>query len=262
MPEQAETRAGGGTDRVALVTGAASGIGRAAAELFAAQGMVVLVVDRDVAGGEQTVERIGARGGKASFLRVDVSDERAVEGMVERCVATYGRLDAAVNNAGISDVPHRFIDLPADAWRRMLEINLTSVFFCLKSEIRQMLTQEALDGRRGAIVNTASGAGIVPAPGQPHYTAAKHGVLGLTKSAAQEYAGQGIRVNAICPGLTDTGMVANIPPALMAKLVQMLPGGEIGRAADVAAAAVWLCSPEARWISGQSLVVDGGGVLR
>jgi NAD(P)-dependent dehydrogenase (short-subunit alcohol dehydrogenase family) len=144
----------------------------------------------------------------------------------------------------------------------MIAVNLTSVFFCLKYEIRQMLKQDSIDGRRGAIVNTSSGAGFVPAPGQPHYTAAKHGVVGLTRSAAQEYAKEGIRTNAICPGLTETAMVSNIPPDLMDKLKRTLPGGEIGRADDVAAAAVWLCSAAARWVNGQSLVVDGGGVLR
>jgi NAD(P)-dependent dehydrogenase (short-subunit alcohol dehydrogenase family) len=245
-----------------LVTGGASGIGRAAAELFAAEGARVFVADVDAAGGVQTVDAIVARGGTAVFRRVDVSDERAVEEMVDACVAAYGRLDAAMNNAGISDAPQRLIDLPAAAWRRMIAVNLSSVFFCLKYEIRQMLAQEPIDGRRGAIVNTSSGAGVVPAPGQPHYTAAKHGVLGLTKSAAQEYVGEGIRVNAVCPGLTETGMVANIPPPLMEKLKRLSPGGEIGRAADVAAAAVWLCSPQARWVNGQSLVVDGGGILR
>jgi len=249
-------------DRVALVTGGASGIGRAAAELFSAQGARVFVVDVDDDGGKRTVEAIAARGGTATYRHVDVTDERAVEEMVDVCVATYGRLDVAMNNAGISDVPQRFVDLPADSWRRMIAVNLTSVFFCLKYEIRQMLTQQPIDGRRGAVVNTSSGAGVVPAPGQPHYTAAKHGVIGLTKSAAQEYVGDGIRVNAICPGLTETGMTSSIPPDLMEKLKRMLPGGEVGRAADVAAAAVWLCSGEARWINGQSLVVDGGGILR
>lgn len=260
MPEPMEPRTF--ADRVVLVTGGASGIGRAAAVLFAAQGAKVLVVDVDDGGGGETVNAITGRGGTATYCHVDVTDERAVEEMVAACVATYGRLDAAMNNAGISDVPQRFIDLPADTWRRMIAVNLTSVFFCLKYEMRQMLTQEAVDGRRGAIVNTSSGAGIVPAPGQPHYTAAKHGVLGLTKSAAQEHVGDGIRVNAICPGLTETGMTSSVPPELMEKLKRVLPGGEIGRAADVAAAAVWLCSREARWINGQSLIVDGGGILR
>jgi len=260
MPESMEPCAF--AERVVLVTGGASGIGRAAAELFAAEGAKVLVVDVDDREGARTVDAIVARGGVATFRRVDVTDERAVEEMVAACIAAYGRLDAAMNNAGISDVPQRFIDLPADAWRRMIAVNLTSVFFCLKYEIRQMLTQDPIDGRRGAIVNTSSGAGVVPAPGQPHYTAAKHGVLGLTKSAAQECVGDGIRVNAICPGLTETGMVSGIPAEMMTKLKRMLPGGEIGRAADVAAAAVWLCSREARWVNGQSLIVDGGGILR
>lgn len=253
-------------ESVALVTGAASGIGRAAAEHFAAAGARVAVVDIDEAGGQETVERIENAGGTALFLRVDVTDEAAVEQMVARTVERFGRLDCALNNAGISDSACAFIDLEATAWSRMITIDLTSVFLCMKHELRQMLRQEPVRGRRGAIVNTASGAGIVPAPGQPHYTAAKHGVLGLTKAAAQEYYGQGIRTNAICPGLTETKMVraflASSPPQVAEQVRRSVPGGELGRPEDVAAAAVWLASDEARWVNGNSLIVDGGGVLR
>ncbi len=251
---------------VALVTGAASGIGRAAAERFAAEGARVVVVDIDEPGGLETVQRIEGAGGTARFLRVDVTDEIAVEQMVAQTVERFGRLDCALNNAGTSDPARAFVDLEAAVWNRMIAIDLTSVFFCMKHELRQMLRQERVRGRRGAIVNTASGASIVPAPGQPHYTAAKHGVLGLTKIAAQEYYAQGIRTNAICPGLTDTGLVraflASSPPKVAEQVRRSVPGGELGRPEDVAAAAVWLASDEARWVNGDSLIVDGGGVLR
>jgi NAD(P)-dependent dehydrogenase (short-subunit alcohol dehydrogenase family) len=251
--------------RVALVTGAASGIGRASAELFAREGARVLVVDRRADAARETVARIRAAGGEAEACAADVTDEAQVAEMVARAVALWGRLDCAHNNAGISDPQRPFAELELAAWNRMLEVNLTSVFLCMKHEIRQMLAQAPVDGCRGAIVNTASGAAIVPAPGQPHYTAAKHGVVGLTKVAAVELYARGIRSNAICPGLTDTPMVrasfAHNPDQVDA-LRATVPGGELGRPADVAATAVWLCSGQARWVNGQSLIVDGGGVIR
>ena len=247
--------------RVALVTGSGSGIGRASAQIFAGKGAQVLVVDLNEAGGAETVESIEKAGGEASFLRVDVSDESAVEAMVAECVARYGRLDAAMNNAGISDSPVPFHQMSGESWDRMIAINLSAVFYCMKHEIRQMLEQEKDDGRRGAIVNTSSGAGIIPAPGQPHYTAAKHGVLGLTKLGAVEYASEGIRANAICPGVTETPMLGTHGGHLE-MLKKTVPEGVLGRPDDVANLAVWLCSSEARWVNGQSIVVDGGGVVR
>jgi len=251
---------------VALVTGAASGIGRASAEQFAREGARVVVADIDEDGGLETVLHIARAGGEAHFVLTDVADRGAVNELIDQIVHRFGRLDCAHNNAGISDAPRAFHELSPAAWQRMLDVNLSSVFWCMQAEIRQMLTQSASDGRRGAIVNTSSGAGIVAAPGQPHYTAAKHGVLGLTKSAAVEYQAQGIRANAICPGLTDSTMVraflAASPPALAEAVRRTNPGGELGRPTDVAALAVWLCSDQARWVNGQGIVVDGGGVMR
>ncbi len=254
---------GGLAGQVALVTGAASGIGREAALAFARAGARVLAVDVAAAAGRETAERIRAGGGEARFLEADVTDERAVEAMLAQAVEAWGRLDCALNNAGVSDRAGPFADLSLEAWNRMLAVNLTSVFLCMKHEIRQMLRQEPRGALRGSIVNTSSGAGLIAAPGLPHYTAAKHGVLGLTKVAARELSARGIRVNAICPGLTDTPMVRRFfaeTPEIAAPTLATLPGGELGRPEDVAAAAVWLCGPEARWVSGVSLLVDGGGL--
>jgi NAD(P)-dependent dehydrogenase (short-subunit alcohol dehydrogenase family) len=248
-------------NKVVLITGSGSGIGRAGALIFAREGAAhIYVVDRDAVGGRETVEQVQAAGGSASFVQADVTDEAGVAALIARAVAEHGRLDCAWNNAGITDQSRPFHELDLEAWNRMVAINLTAVFLCMKHEVAQMLAQGG-----GAIVNTSSGAGLVAAPGLPHYTAAKHGVLGLTKSAAQEYNGQGIRVNAVCPGMVDTPMLqgwikslGGLPKQLMASL----PGGKLGQPEQVAHAAVWLCSDAADWVSGLSMVVDGGGLSR
>ena len=248
--------------RVALVTGGGSGIGRCAAEQFAAEGARVVVADLDLDGAKQTTERIAASGGEAAAVEVDVADEASVSAMVAGSVERYGRIDAAFNNAGVSFTPGPFVDLTLDEWERMLAVNLTGVFLCMKHEVRAMLAQDPVGGLRGQLCATSSGAGRIPAPGQAHYTAAKHGVVGLVKLVAQEHYASGIRSTAILPGCTDTPMMhRNNPREAVEMMRRHSPGGEMGRPEDVAAAAVWLCSTEARYVNGQSVPVDGGVVL-
>jgi NAD(P)-dependent dehydrogenase (short-subunit alcohol dehydrogenase family) len=247
--------------KVVLVTGGAGGIGAAAAGLFAARGASVLVADRDLAGAAATVASIRGAGGIATEHAVDVADAQSVGAMVDAAVATYGRLDCAFNNAGVSPGVTAFTDVAADDWQRVIGINLTGVFWCMQAELRQLVSQ----GGGGVIVNTSSGAGVVAAPGQPAYTAAKHGVLGLTKGAAQEYARSGIRVNAILPGTTDTPMLRKFiaeNPEMEKPMRRTTATGEFGTAEKVAEAAVWLCSDAASFVSGESMLVDGGQVCR
>lgn len=246
--------------KVALVTGAGSGIGRAAALVFAREGASVLVADRDADGGKETVELVGAAGGTADFHQVDVTDDAQVRDMVAAAVARFGGLDCAHNNAGITQAPTPLHEITDDAWNTMIAVDLTSVFLCLRHEARYMLEHGG-----GAIVNTSSGAGIIGYPGLAPYVSAKHGVLGLTKTAALEYAKSGIRVNAICPGSTDTPMMRgfiNGDPAIEAAMKATVPTGELGRPEQLAEAVVWMCSDRASWVSGESMLVDGASVCR
>jgi NAD(P)-dependent dehydrogenase (short-subunit alcohol dehydrogenase family) len=247
--------------KVVIVTGGAGGIGAAAAALFAGRGASVVVADRDRVGAESTVAAIRADGGVAVEHEVDVSDAESVAALVDATVANYGRLDCAFNNAGVSPGAFAFTDVTVDDWQRVIAINLTGVFWCMQAELRQFVRQ----GSGGAIVNTSSGAGVVAAPGQPAYTAAKHGVLGLTKGAAQEYARAGIRVNAILPGTTDTPMLRKFiaeNPEMEKPMRRTTATGEFGLPEQVAEAAVWLCSDAASFVSGESMLVDGGQVCR
>ena len=243
---------------VALVTGGGSGIGRATARLLAARGVEVVVADIDANAAQSTASEIGSN---AASFAVDVSDAASVDAMVAFAVERFGGLDWACNIAGIAPQPKPFVEHTYDDWQRTIAVNLSGVFFCMQSELRQMLAQ----GRGGAIVNMSSGAGIVPAPGQPQYTAAKHGVLGLTKQAAQEFASAGIRVNAVLPGQTETGPMRAYLDALPdggEKMLRRLPMKRMAAPEEIGRAVVWLCSDDASYVNGDSLVVDGGLITR
>lgn len=246
--------------KVALVTGAGRGIGEATARLFATEGAAVVVCDIDVASAQAVVQSIQERGGEAVAVAADLTKEDDVAAVVNTAIDRYGRLDCAVNNAGISGRFGSFIDLPLHEWHQMINANLTSVFLCLKYELGVMAAQGT-----GSIVNVSSGAGVVAAPGLPHYTAAKHGVLGLTKCAAQEYAAKGVRVNAILPGTTRTPMIENFidgDPQIEKMVSRGIGRGYLGEPIEIAEAAVWLCSDRASFVCGESLLVDGATVCR
>lgn len=239
--------------KVALVTGAGGGIGRAAAEAFARSGASVMVSDVNEAGGAETVTLIEAAGGKAAFVRCDVSNAGEVKAMVAATVATFGGLDCAFNNAGINRITDDQYD---DAiWERDIAINLSGVMRCMREEAAVMLERGG-----GAIVNTASINGLVGNGGQPAYTAAKHGVVGLARHGALRWAKAGIRVNAVCPGVIETPMTAPlVQNAEMKALTDgMTPMGRMGQASEIAEAVVWLCSPAASFVTGHAMVVDGG----
>jgi NAD(P)-dependent dehydrogenase (short-subunit alcohol dehydrogenase family) len=246
--------------KAALVTGAASGIGRATALALAREGARVVVADVDVGEGEKTVAAILEKGGEARFLRTDVTREPEVEALVAGTVEHWGRLDCAVNNAGTTGRGGMIPGFSLEEWNRTLAINLTGVFLCLKHQLPVMQKQG-----EGAIVNMASGAGVVAVPGLAPYCASKHGVLGLTKTAAVENARSGVRVNAICPGSTDTPMLraAMAQDPRMEKLILAnQPGGRLGLPEEIAEAAVWLCSDRASFVSGETMLVDGASVAR
>lgn len=242
--------------KVVLVTGASYGIGRAAAIGFARRGARVVLADIDTVRGEETLQFIQNSGGEAIFVKTDVSSEGDVKALVDKAVGTYGKLDCAFNNAGIHKDFVSTVDFAAAEWEEMINVNLKSVWLCMKYEIPQMLKQG-----KGAIVNTSSAAGLVGAPSNPAYPASKHGVVGLTKSTALEFARKGIRVNCVCPGPTRTGMneeLTRTHPEMVQAMDQRVPMGRIGEPEEVAAAAIFLCSDEASYITGHALPVDGG----
>jgi len=242
--------------KIALVTGAGSGIGRATALVFAREGAKVVVADVVVDGGEETVRLIKAAGGEAVFVKADMAKAAEVEAMVQKAVATYGRLDCAHNNAGIEGATGRTADYREEDWNRVISINLTGVWLCMKYEISQMLKQGG-----GAIVNTASDAGLLGVPQMPAYVASKHGVVGLTKTAALEYAKSGIRVNAVCPGVIKTPMLERITGQRAGRAERIAaaePVGRMGKPEEIAEAVVWLCSEAASFVTGLPMPVDGG----
>jgi NAD(P)-dependent dehydrogenase (short-subunit alcohol dehydrogenase family) len=247
--------------KVALVTGGASGIGRATALAFAEQGIAVVVADINVEGGEHTARSIRDAGGKAQFVRCDVTRDAEVKALVEHSVTTYGSLDYAFNNAGIELERERLADGSESDFDAIMNVNVKGVWLCLKHELPVMVAQGG-----GAIVNTASVAGLVASPRMSVYGASKHAVVGLTKTAAVEYAKKKVRVNAICPGIIDTEMyrrVHDADPKTVDDIVKAFhPVGRAGTVDEVAGAVLYLCSDSATFTTGQALAVDGGGVAR
>jgi NAD(P)-dependent dehydrogenase (short-subunit alcohol dehydrogenase family) len=246
--------------QVAIVTGAGSGLGLATARAFAESGTAVVLADINEAALCVATDDLTAVGQQAIGVTCDVSDEDQVAALVERAVATFGRLDMAFNNAGIQAPPSDAADEPADVFDRVHAINLRGVWACMKHELRHMRARGS-----GAIVNCSSLGGLVGLPGRAAYHASKHGVIGLTKSVALEYAPRGIRINAICPGPIETPMVAAMVARgelNVAEAVANQPIGRIGRAEEIAAAVLWLCSPGASFVVGVALPVDGGYTAR
>ncbi len=239
--------------KVALVTGASGGIGRATALAFAASGAAVVVSDVNDAAGEETAAMIAAAGGKAVFQHCNVADAAEVKALVARGVKAFGRLDFAHNNAGINNMGAD--EYQDDVWDRAVAINLSGVMYCMREEAEVMLAQGS-----GSIVNTASINGLVGNGAQPGYTATKHGVVGLTRHGALRWAKAGIRVNAVCPGVIETPMTAPLTanPDMRKTLDSLTPMGRMGKAEEIAAAVLWLCSDQASFVTGHPLVVDGG----
>lgn len=247
-------------EKAALITGAASGIGRATALAFAREGARLVVADRDAAGGEETVRQARAAGATAHFVDTDVTNTADVLTLVARTVELFGRLDCAFNNAGIEGVLAPVAEYPEEMFARVFDVNVAGIYRCLRAEIPPMLRQGG-----GVIVNTASVAGLVGAGGLSAYVASKHAVVGLTKSAAIDYAKLGIRVNAVCPGVIDTPMLDRLASGvegLREALLAFEPMGRIGRPAEVAEAVVWLCSDAASFVTGHTLAIDGGYVAQ
>ena len=240
-----------------LLTGAAAGIGRASALLAAREGARVAIVDVAPAGAQETAAQIQAAGGEAIAIACDVTQSEQVQAAIAATVDAFGRLDGAVNNAGVSGTLAFSADMAEEDWQRTLDVNLSGVFRCLKYELRQMMAQEG----DGAIVNTASAAGLIGLPRAVAYSASKHGVIGITRTAALEYARRGIRINAVCPGFVETAMVDiwdEMRPGMLEGVRRFNPMRRLGQVGEVAAAIVWLLSDEASFVNGHALSVDGG----
>src|SRR3954453_2659303 len=247
---------GGFEGQVALVTGASSGIGLATARAFAKAGAAVVLADIDEDAGRAAADAFAGAGHRALAIRCDVADESQVANMIAQTVAAFGRLDAAYNNAGVQSPAVEMADASGAEYDRVQAINLRGVWNCMKYELRQMREQGS-----GAIVNRSSIGGLIGLPGRAMYHATKHGVIGLTRSAALEYAARGIRINAVCPGTLEPPRVAEMlakEPEVMKEIMRDQPIGLLGRPEEIAAAVLWLCSPGASFVIGHALAVDGG----
>lgn len=239
--------------KVALVTGAGAGIGAGTAKRLAAEGAHVIVADIDAAGGAETVRAITSSGGAAAFCRVDVTDPDSVTALVEFAVSRYGRLDAAVNNAGLHEKPALLHELDIDSWRTVIDINLTGTWLCMRAEL-----QHFAENGGGTIVNLASASGLKAAPGGSAYSASKHGIVGLTRTGAVDYVRHGVRVNAVAPGAIMTEALAKFGDRQLRTWAEAMPTGRMGTVDEVAAAIAWLLSDQSSYVTGTVLEIDGG----
>jgi NAD(P)-dependent dehydrogenase (short-subunit alcohol dehydrogenase family) len=242
-------------NKVVIVTGASSGIGRATAMAFAREGAKVVVSDVQEKDGLAAVEEIKKNKGEAHFIKCDVSSEEQVKNLVDETIAKYGRLDCAYNNAGIEGSPCTTVECSTENWDKTININLKGVWLCMKYEIPAMLKYG-----KGSIVNCSSIAGLVGFETIPAYVASKHGVIGLTETAALEFAKKNIRVNAVCPGAIHTPMLDRFTSGEEQTMAEQDPMGRVGRPEEIADSVLWLCSDKSSYVTGQSIAVDGGWV--
>lgn len=248
-------------NKVVLVTGGSTGIGRATSQILAREGATVVIADVQDAEGATTVKSIVDAGGKADYQHVDVTDYDAVRALVAGIATRHGGLDCAFNNAGIEGPTAKIMDLPLADWLRVINVNLTGVYICMKAELEQMLKHK----RGGSIVSTASAAGLIGIPGAAAYNSAKHGVVGLTKTVALEYARANIRVNAVCPGFIETPMLGRVTEAsakIREQMIGIVPLRRVAQAHEIGDAVAWLMSDKSSYVTGVALPVDGGWVAQ